>query len=300
MPAYQARDFSQAVETSQEYTPKVHTYDTAVKDLLNNLRNIRRDGEMNSLLLRWFERKADVLKDALFFFEVPENPRVLRRYFNWFSKLFFGGNLTLGNCKLRIIMAQGEDKAEWEQEHEAKGVLGYCRLVTTRRGRRRAHIIIYQDFELKDDPVAQLRNYLGTLAHEMLHAYLGMLPCECRECLTEPSISGWGYSGHGLPWMRASGALQRFCRETLKLAISLGRTESVAEELFESNKSTKDIPLAELDLNDGKLQIYLQRLSAGELEIPRDSEFVDYGEDFVAGCDDDEVGEQTECSDGEI
>lgn len=76
--------------------------------------------------------------------------------------------------------------------------------------------------------------YLGTLLHEMGHAFLGLWGCDNWDCKTIVEREGMG---HGWAWQNIAFAVEGACRDVgfLGLRLDLGRVQHLAKECLDSD-----------------------------------------------------------------
>jgi hypothetical protein len=215
-----------------------------IKRQLEVLKGQPRD---NDTLRLWFENGREDLGLALDEFEFPEHPCLLVRYMHDFWKIFFAGDQCVKNFEVRMVMAEGDFKEEWKSKYPTRW--GETLVHRSRNGYIRVEINIFEAVQ-RADHQEQLEQYLSVLLHEMLHGFLDFEPCPCAECAKGPSLSARGLTGHGLPFMEVSEAMEQFCEEVLDLPLDLHRHQSMAYELREGGLSSKDVDLVALGLNE--------------------------------------------------
>jgi hypothetical protein len=97
-------------------------------------------------------------------------------------------------------------------------------------------------------PEAKEKEFLvriGTLVHEMLHAYyeLHVCPCDKGKCRGYRSnLATIGFTGHGFCWSLSARHLEDFARTELKLDLEFGRTAAWAKELAQNCKDEEVFP----------------------------------------------------------
>jgi len=151
---------------------------------------------------------------------------IILAYFKLFDELFFQGRLG-SICKLKF-------------EHQRPGdasLLGHTDiLITSDCGNghyklKHCNILL---FDRKHDyrrPRERLLDCLGTLLHEMCHAFIGIWGCTDTMCKTK--IENRGKRGHGFAWQDIAYSVERACRDPgfLGLSLDLGRWQSLEKEL---------------------------------------------------------------------
>ncbi|KAH8793282.1 hypothetical protein BGZ57DRAFT_456523 [Hyaloscypha finlandica] len=106
----------------------------------------------------------------------------VQKYFELFNKIFFFGALTDDFCELKFVEEVGVSREEWHRNRTHDDAEGYTTDPRRRlRYRGRTKISI---FEQKDDvsKATLLRRYLGTLLHEMIHAFIHIYICLSPSC----------------------------------------------------------------------------------------------------------------------
>ena len=153
----------------------------------------------------------------------------VQKYFELFNKIFFFGALTKDFCELKFVEEVGVSREEWHRNSTHEDVEGH-----TTDPRR--HRLCYQGctkisiFEQKDDvsKATLLRRYLGTLLHEMIHAFIHIYICLSPSCEAQTAqLEGSG--GHGITWHRLALAFEEFAANWLGLELDLGRADVVSE-----------------------------------------------------------------------
>jgi hypothetical protein len=226
------------------------TCGAVVESFLSDLEYIGQ-AENDVLVVDWFRAKANDVEYQLFFRRLtpaPEDLHLLESYFNAFSNIIFGSALTPENCALRFWYNEGHEKFAYVREAKIDDIFGLTQTYTNLLdGSKTCTIIICQRFRETEDPKERLRQYLGTLLHEMSHAYLHILAIDNG---TTNGLEGVGLTGHTFPWLRITGAIETFAKHILKLPLWLGRPQALARELKKSCTGTEHVPFAELNLDE--------------------------------------------------
>ncbi|KAH6682730.1 hypothetical protein B0J14DRAFT_646963 [Halenospora varia] len=94
-----------------------------------------------------------------------------------------------------------------------------------------------------ETPEDKLRGYLGTLLHEMIHAFFQLYSCGCSICKRE-AFERYGRSGHGWHWIDVAISLQWHCESewVLGLCLDLQIAEGLVMEMREFGKGVEGIP----------------------------------------------------------
>ena len=117
---------------------------------------------------------------------------------------------------------------EISQSLKSKGSYGLTTAKTSRDGTKRQVRIIIYDFSQEKHPFKlkhRRAQFLGTLAHEMIHAFFRIYTCSgwAHSTLEELCVNE-GVSGHGAGWLKLAYAVAR-------------RMKSELGEFFPSNRS---------------------------------------------------------------
>ncbi|KAH8793300.1 hypothetical protein BGZ57DRAFT_921749 [Hyaloscypha finlandica] len=211
----------------------------------------------------WFSRKAYDLNGQLAYFGSPDSAedfsQLLKRYFMRFSKIMFEGMLGPRNCQLKVIMKEGPTAAQWASA--SPHVLGQSLPEILDNGNRKVVIEIYQRFNRGDTPEAQLLDYLGTLLHEMGHAFLDITPPDPTLWTNRSFDTGYGHTGHGLPWLKVAAAVENFAGSTLRLPASLGLRTELWYELHYNGISVEEVDFSQLNMVKIDFIFHVLRLS---------------------------------------
>jgi hypothetical protein len=238
-----------------------HALTEVAEKLVKNLQVPQ--AEQGPHLDNWFNREAYDLNGQLSYFgslDSAENfSQLLKRYFMRFSKVIFGGMLGRHNCKLTVIMKEGPTAAQWASVNPS--LLGQAFPEILHNGDRRADIEIYQRFNRRDTPEAELLDYLGTLLHEMVHTVLDITPPDPTIWSDRSFDTGHGHSGHGLPWLKVAAAVEQFATSTLRLPVSLGLRTELWYELHDNGISIEEIDFSQMNMVKIDFISYVLRLS---------------------------------------
>jgi len=214
----------------------------------------------NRLVREWFSVRSNDLDYQLFTpwgIRAAEDHYILQTYFYAFSKIFFGDALNVQNCLLRVFLKDGKHERQWYDVRCVKKTLGRSQPFTPSNGVKFAVIDIYQSTDLPNLN-ATLRQYLGTLLHEMTHAYLSLFVLQ----LTSEFQHGEGTAGHGSGWMRITYCIEKFCSQVLGLPVDLNRTFSLEREIMASGIALRDVPFCQLDVDTAAVKKYVEERRA--------------------------------------
>ncbi|CZR55047.1 uncharacterized protein PAC_04933 [Phialocephala subalpina] len=250
-----------------------HPYDEVGGRILSGISKVMENPNVKPLTDPWHAEDVRNLDKVLTRSRRPKQPQILELYFDYFNRIFFFNALTKKHCSLRIVLACGEEKTEWLQEHPYKKAS--CEnpqngALISKPGEYSStpddiHVTI-RIYELKRITRKEgLCSYIASLLHELLHAMFAPFPCKCQKCFF-PGLKGTQYV--------------RF----------LPQSHYSAYELFKSQKSIHELlGLKELDLDKNFLQEELAQIKMTETP-PRTSTRVhhDAGEE-VGGQEDVEM-----------
>lgn len=148
---------------------------------------------------------------------------VIKKFWKQFDQLFFFGTL--------------DSRCYWEIDWNAHpNILGLCTTTeqygyNTQVGgsspHARARIQLSKLHGVNREK--RLVEYIGTLLHEMCHAFMTVWCCEARSCFQRSDCCG--VTGHGDAWQDASLTVEQAAKKHLKLNLDLGRMDSYALEL---------------------------------------------------------------------
>jgi hypothetical protein len=94
---------------------------------------------------------------------------------------------------------------------------------------------IFKRVDIADDRERRIRQ-LGTLLHEMTHAFLELYSCFCQDCRRK--LKHLGPTGHGFAWQDAAFAIELAANDPsfLNLPVELGRYAALRTDLAEANE----------------------------------------------------------------
>jgi len=171
-------------------------------------------------------------------------PAVLHRYYRAFDAVIFSGSLE-GRCVLEYIPVSDPRWADGDED----GLWG--RTWFLRRGRCEIWMYEQEEEEGKEEEEKdknereerteekgastrqrRLARYIGTLLHEMLHAFQHIYVCKCVTCSDgrRNGYAGLGF-GHGRAWQVLAKEVEDFVREQLRTPVSLMRAASLGAEM---------------------------------------------------------------------
>ncbi|KAM0128037.1 hypothetical protein ACHAP3_008477 [Botrytis cinerea] len=174
---------------------------------------------------------------------------LLNLYFSYFNAMIFGGALNTMRCTMKL--------EEPNEEQKVKNVLG---TTVDKRGEKtttRHNVRCYISVFVRSPPPKNeqeskvlLENYLGTMLHEMVHAFFSIYVCKCNfSCKRKVlEFEESGMTGHGMQWQRAAMSIERFVRQGLKLDVRLGREEALGLELVIADKEIWYVDLEKMDM----------------------------------------------------
>lgn len=167
------------------------------------------------------------------------------------------------NIKLSFVRKDGNFKPEWSA-NTAKGKERFLgKTYSSRASERvtpdtvRVDIMVYERTDISlNQP--RMRNYTGTLLHEIGHALFGLWACNCDECEKEDlTTEGHPGSGHGPAWMGISLALERMVRRVFVYECWLGRSAALAVEAETAGRDYSRQDLVAFQVNRRVYRKYL-------------------------------------------
>jgi hypothetical protein len=191
----------------------------------------------------------------------------LKRFFDIFDDAYFGGHLK-GYCTLELV-----EERTLSCLRNLKGIDGICqphgpgleRDPRFKLEQPRVNIVITNYF--RDDErrlkwtIDQIPNYLGTLAHEMLHAFFLIYTCGCIDCSEgRDDLSG---GSHGEFWQAAACAIEKVDRrQFLGLELDFSRTFNLAVDIQSGFNMPNAATLRSLNINITELWEKIRNLRA--------------------------------------
>jgi hypothetical protein len=152
-------------------------------------------------LLRFHDDKVYYLRDHI---EYTDH-RVVNAYIALFDEFFFFGTLT-SPCTFPF------------QHRRVEGRFGAVR-PENRLGKY--FNVLYDRLPEENTRYKRLRGYLGTLLHEMIHAFFRLWACDYDECSYIWDGIGKRGSEHGVTWQDVAFALQKAVRDEKLLNLDL-------------------------------------------------------------------------------
>jgi hypothetical protein len=166
-----------------------------------------------------------------------ERNDILHKFFEIFNNLFFYGSLK--------DYVKVEFQPPWDVNQE---IDGYCVSSSIYFEPQDAipdnfaALIVLKDYS--GDGHYRNRNsrmefYLGTLLHEMLHAYFGIYLCQCStSCRNSATMTTMGNSGHCTLWLKSAYAIEQATVSLLGEGLDLGLEGSVIDEYGNGYRDT--------------------------------------------------------------
>jgi hypothetical protein len=188
----------------------------------------------------------------------------LRQWFDIFNSAFYDGALRTMRDRLYLVTDEaGSDK-------------GIFWLHTPLD---KSQIWIRKNYvPLSFEKITQEESFLGTLVHEMLHAFLRFYTCDCKPCknLEHPSVGGFGTTGHGPCWIDPMLAIGQALQNAVQWRVQVGVIPSIKYEMRESNWEPTMQEIRRWDItptrfSDGELSTYgwLKNSRQKEWELQR-------------------------------
>ncbi|KAH8679798.1 hypothetical protein BGZ60DRAFT_428098 [Tricladium varicosporioides] len=155
---------------------------------------------------------------------IPEDVNVLKKYYLAFNRIFFMGALK-NLCDIQLHPPNSFMNGECytyitlDSEHIPPNSASMIRLYN------RSQKPGYEDQEYR------LKCYLGTLLHEMLHAFLAIFSCRCTTFDCKSLFSDHvGCYGHLTAWQDAAHAIENATEVLLGERLCLSRMPSLASD----------------------------------------------------------------------
>ena len=138
--------------------------------------------------------------------------------------------------KLSFVRKYGNMAPEWT-ENKGKGKEKLSGKIYSSRGvvkvapdTVQVDMMVYERTDISLN-LPRMRNYTGTLLHEIGHALFGLWACNCDKCeVDDLATKGHPISGHGPAWMRISLKLERMMRRDFGYECWPGRSAALAVE----------------------------------------------------------------------
>jgi hypothetical protein len=253
-----------------DYMPEVlgYTVPQASQILLEALANVQTSENGADLIQSWFDEGLDKparkISDE---YDAAKDEIELDKYWLSLINRLFGGRLNPDRIDFTMILKDNNVTIEqWGKSWAGK------------LGRSRTWLEVEDYPWLPDDlwiriDIVQRPNvknndermlgYIGTLVHELVHAYFRFYCCECEACMPRVrSIDEYGIVGHGTVWQRVAYAVEKFCVKTLKIDIDLHRSNAYVAEACKSKTGIDKALGEELELNIGAIKAYLEARGA--------------------------------------
>ncbi|KAF5871907.1 uncharacterized protein Bfra_008933 [Botrytis fragariae] len=175
---------------------------------------------------------------------------LLDLYFSYFNAMIFGGALNTMRCTMMLEEPNAEQKA--------RNVLGTTVDKRSEKTTTRHNVRCYISVFVRSPPPKNeeeskilLENYLGTMLHEMVHAFFSIYVCKCNTSCRRKVLEfeESGMTGHGMQWQRAARSIESFVRQGLRLDVRLGREEALGLELVIANKEIWYVDLEKMGMD---------------------------------------------------
>lgn len=172
----------------------------------------------------------------------PRNTRLFSAGSPFFDELFFK---SLENYCTSEAVVSGDD-------HTRRGECRYQRLslgqFTYTPDDVRRTIIIYRNHRNPHDPTERLDRYLGTLLHEIVHAFLRIYSCHCRLACYENTQRLIG--DHGRAWQHVISNVRTAVPHFLRRDLDLRGEHRLANGILKLIR-TQNIILSKIKLSSG-------------------------------------------------
>ncbi|RDL40276.1 uncharacterized protein BP5553_00255 [Venustampulla echinocandica] len=215
------------------------------------------------------EPRFDLSKDMR---DVPDE-EVIVLYFHLFDDMYFFGSLA-PRCDIILAPEEAKDLG-YNGKHESYKMWNIKRnnFICIRPYRRkRSEITLYRRETETPFRWQRLHMYLGTLLHEMTHAFFMLWACKHKDC----GAGTWekmGLYGHGCLWQDIALALEMAVKEyPICLDLTLTREIALARELRLTGRAVAREGVERWNMDYDILQQILdwkrKRFVTGFVEIP--------------------------------
>jgi hypothetical protein len=233
-----------------------HFHSELVEGVLHNIRNSD-PSIVSAFRTRGLHNLSQQTEDPSF-----QDAKLLRNYWECFNEIFFSKALQYKRSGFDMI-----NRSELEWQKNSGEISGY-----TKEHRREVpyryqiHAPIYILEILKSESVGdaqRMRNYIGTLLHEMIHAFIQTYTCLCDGCEERNKIHE-GRKGHGRTWQTIAHAVERFCSNELGLELDLNRECELAKDSYQSGAEISSMDCQSWELSYDKVQKLVESLEGTE------------------------------------
>ena len=207
-------------------------------------------------LLRFHDDQVYDLRDHTKY----NDSEVLKAYVDLFDELFFFGTLS-SPCTFQFIGGREKGKfgaVEYEYKVVGKDLSGdLLRLPPLRE--KRCKLILYDRLPEENTRYKRLRGYMGTLLHEMIHAFFKLWACDYDGCSSTWDGIGQRSSEHGRAWQDVAYALENAVRDEklLNLDLKLNRAAALALEVIVEGRAIHKDDLLDWKLDEDEVKSQL-------------------------------------------
>jgi hypothetical protein len=155
--------------------------------------------------------------------------QLIMAWFDIFNRTFFAGGLTL--IRDRVFAKRG---LAMRNGRDPRDLFGRFVHKSGERGMLEINLSVTPD-STYGGSMEQV--HIGTLLHEMLHAFFDYYSCTCQVCLNKRSVyqGGSGKSGHGPAWANSMIAMAKAVQDQVSWDVDIGMMDSIEREMLESN-----------------------------------------------------------------
>lgn len=185
---YRARRPGSRAMYSSIWTHLIHHLDEFGRKFLNNITNIDDEDiyQFHNIGLSDLALQRNYLNSGV--------NRMIENYFHTFNRMFFFGAFNQELYTLRFVH---EGDIEWQTNRERT-------IPSAGHTQRRKSWALYREtikctitiYDKTWDAEYCLKSYIGTLLHEMVHAFIMTFTCSCESC-NERFAREYGVRGHG-------------------------------------------------------------------------------------------------------
>jgi hypothetical protein len=207
------------------WIPKAHFHSELVEFVREGIRNCEPTAKL-SIRMMGLQTLSQQTEERL-----SQDEIILEEYYEVFNEIFFSTALQHNRSTFNMIRA-GTD--EWKaRKNELRAYTTYKRPSVSSREEAQASIHIFEIVESGNETRAQgMQSYIGTLLHEMIHAFIQVYTCRCAHCVKKHTeYEREGQTGHGRTWQVIAHAVEKFCCNELGLELDLSRAYALAEEI---------------------------------------------------------------------
>lgn len=240
-----------------------HTNEAVLKMFEKNIAdNSRvRGAQVTGLVKEFFDRQLNNLDAMLERWKDPRHLETLLAEYLWcFDAMLCNGNIKKAADENRFTFELILRNDKRFQSHHGQTCIEPAATELRRPTNVKVFIYIYESHD--QDKKGQLQDYIGTIAHELIHAVYCFYVCPCRNCAWENA--GGDLAGHGEYWHKEAKMISDFLSNQLELNVGMGRATTMAIDMIHGYRPSEEF-LDSLKLNHTALRRNLARANS-ELE----------------------------------